>query len=166
MNRFEGAQVRNDGSFGGFDAQQLILVGSDGQEVLGRNIIGIGIDECDVPKIQRDIETIPNYTRYVFTETERDYCDEEDDDLRIQRYAARFALKEAVAKSLGGITIGITADYTHIGVHHNERGAPYVALTGKAQERADELGVTRIFVGMSHISNRAIAWALAVSDTA
>ena len=69
--------------------------------------------------------------------------------------AARFAVKEAVTKALG-TGIGQVA-WREIETLEDETGRPLVQLSGKARERAEELGVRKWSVSLSHTRNMAIA---------
>ena len=63
-------------------------------------IVGTGIDIAEVPRIAESIERFgERFLRRVFTEEEIRYCDSKAN--RVERYAARFAAKEAAMKALG-----------------------------------------------------------------
>ncbi len=64
-------------------------------------IIGIGIDICDVRRIENSIEKYGNrFKDKIFTPTEREYCEGKSGSASY--YAKRWAAKEAVAKALAG----------------------------------------------------------------
>ncbi len=78
--------------------------------------------------------------------------------------AARFAAKEAVAKALG---VGMRV-MARDGVKFHEvetlrdlRGKPVVVLSGRAAERAEELGLTEWAISLSHEREYAIAMVVA-----
>ena len=76
--------------------------------------------------------------------------------------AGRWAAKEAVLKVLGtGLTGGIT--WKDIAVLREPTGAPRVALSGAARERARALGIGRILVSITHGRDLAVAQALGAS---
>jgi holo-[acyl-carrier protein] synthase len=72
--------------------------------------------------------------------------------------AARFAAKEALAKSLGA---GGGMAWTDAEVLVDEAGRPSFSVSGTVQERADQLGVTRFHVSMSHDGGIAAATVIA-----
>ena len=77
-----------------------------------------------------------------------------------ERYAARWAAKEAVLKALGtGWSVGIA--WTDVEVVKLPSGAVSVALAGGAARRAEELGVTEVLLTLSHGKNHAVAFAVA-----
>ena len=87
----------------------------------------------------------------------RTYTEEE---LRICRnrapaLAVRFAAKEAVMKALGTGAEGV--GWRDIEVLSNSDGKPVVCLHGRAQERADELGLGELAISLSHSGEYAIA---------
>jgi holo-[acyl-carrier protein] synthase len=80
--------------------------------------------------------------------------------VRRERYAARFAAKEAVMKALG---CGLGAYGFHdVAVARDEdSGEPSLVVEGKAAVLADERGVTRWFLSLSHSDDVAIAFVVA-----
>src|SRR5260370_33919578 len=63
-------------------------------------IVGTGIDIAEVPRIRHAIERFGDrFLQRIFTAGEIRYCDSKAN--RIERYAARFAAKEAAMKALG-----------------------------------------------------------------
>jgi len=76
-----------------------------------------------------------------------------------ERLSAWFAVKEAILKALGtGHSNGAT--FTDIEVVHNEIGAPSVELSGRTRELADDMGIKKWFVSISHIDKIAVASAI------
>lgn len=126
--------------------------------------IGIGIDICEVEKIQQEIEGNNRFIIDTFTDPEIVYCEQPDSNLlRAQRYAARFAGKEAVIKALGGIPGGVDFQEIYI-LKDRVSGKPFIHLEGKAQAHSETLGVTGFFVSLSHGKSIAIAECRAVSS--
>src|SRR6201998_828775 len=63
-------------------------------------IVGTGIDIAEVPRIRQSIERFGDrFVQRIFTPEEIRYCDSKMN--RFERYAARFAAKEAAMKALG-----------------------------------------------------------------
>ncbi len=127
------------------------------KDLLAQDIKDIGLDVCEISRIQKDIENgvfcIDN-----FTDEEIVYCEQARPPLlRAQRYAARFAAKEAVIKALGGIDReGFS--YKDISVLKGEvTGKPYIFLDGKARSRAESLGVKEILITFAHVKDLAVA---------
>lgn len=95
----------------------------------------------------------------VFTQHERLYC-ESAPKKRAERYAARFAAKEAALKALGtGWRDGIA--WTDIEVTLAPSGRPGLLVTGYAGAFAFPLGIQHWFVSLSHTADLAIASVLA-----
>jgi holo-[acyl-carrier protein] synthase len=93
----------------------------------------------------------------VFTPAEQKYC--QDRKNCTQHLAGRFAAKEAVLKVLGtGWRDGIA--WTDIEVRNEPSGQPRVVLTGRCRVIADELGLSRVLISISHIETHAIASAI------
>ena len=119
-------------------------------------IYGLGTDIIEVERIRKFISKGEAFKDRVFTKKEREYSDSHRDPAPF--YAARFAAKEAFVKALGtGFIEGIFFD--QIEVYHVELGKPEIRLSGKAKEVAEEKGITKIFISISHIKD----WANAVA---
>lgn len=124
-------------------------------------IVGIGVDRCSVPRLQKDIEEIAIFIISCFADPEIVYCEQADSSLlRAQRYAARFAAKEAVTKALG--IDGRAVDFRDISVLKESSGRPYIFLDGRVKDIAGRLGVTRFFLSISHEKDAAVAFCIAV----
>ena len=121
-------------------------------------IVGVGIDFVQVSRLERAITTNARFMTRVFTSGEIDYCG--TGEVRFERFAARFAVKEAVSKALG-ITWGDAIPWTDAEVDLEASGKPFVRLTGKAEERMAELGVCRIHISITHSAGFAVAVAVA-----
>jgi holo-[acyl-carrier protein] synthase len=119
---------------------------------------GIGVDLVEVDRMRRTLARTPALVERLFTDDERAYCERRRDPT--ERFAARFAAKEAVMKALG---VGLGAVGWHeVEVVRAESGRPSLALTGRAAELAAELGVVRWHLTMSHTSR--VAEAVAVAE--
>jgi holo-[acyl-carrier protein] synthase len=118
-------------------------------------IVGIGVDIVEVGRMRRAVQRYGDrFIRRVFTESEAAYC------RRCvhpeQRFATRFAAKEAALKALGvGWAQGL--QFLDVEVSNDELGAPSVAFTGKALDLSRGLGVARIHVSLTHHRDFAIA---------
>ena len=101
-------------------------------------IIGIGIDICDIRRIENSLDEFgERFTRRVFTELERAKADKRAE--RAATYAKRFAAKEACAKALGTGVPRRGVHWKHMGVVNQPSGKPTFALTGGAAERLAKL---------------------------
>lgn len=121
---------------------------------------GVGVDLCDVDRMRRSLERTPGLRLRVFTEDERAYCDARRDPA--ERYAARFAAKEAVLKAL---RVGLGAcPLRDIEVARSVDGAPSVVLHGAAAELAADRGVARWHLSLTHTAHVAGAVVVAVGD--
>lgn len=134
-------------------------------------IIGIGLDCCSIKAIQHDISRNNIYILNLFTDDEITYCEgvsnsdrQKEDFLKARRYAGRFAAKEAVIKALGGIhPEGFS--WRDINIIRQESGRPFVWLEGRPKARQDDLGISKLFLSITHEGNMAIALCLAIGDS-
>lgn len=125
-------------------------------------IVGIGVDEVEVPRMAEVLARTPSTRRRLFTDAEQAYADRAEPGMAAQRYAARFAAKEAVLKSLGA-GLGACA-FTDIEVVRDEAsGAAALALHGAAAALAAERGATVLHLSMTHTAERATAFVVAES---
>jgi len=118
-------------------------------------IVGTGIDIAEVPRIRQSIERFgERFLQRIFTEGEIRYCDSKMN--RMERYAARFAAKEAAMKALGtGWNHGVR--WVDCEVMRMPGGRPTIAFHGKAGEFAAKLGVKNASLSISHTAEQAIA---------
>ena len=122
--------------------------------------IGLGVDIVECDRIRRIVERGDEaFLNRVFTEAERAYCARMADPA--PHYAARFAAKEAVAKTFG-TGIGASAALLEIEVIRAPNGAPGIRLHGAAATTAARLGLTGFRISLSHTRDLAIAIAQAV----
>ena len=90
----------------------------------------------------------------LFTPAEVSYCERHKN--KFERYAARFAAKEAAMKALGtGWSHGVR--WRDIEVTREATGKPTLHLAGAALQIADRLGVKNISVSITHSGNLALA---------
>jgi holo-[acyl-carrier protein] synthase len=123
-------------------------------------IVGTGIDIAEVLRIRHSIERFGDrFLQRIYTEGEIRYCDSKAN--RFERYAARFAAKEAAMKALG---VGLGAFGFHdVEVVREPSGAPSLALTGGAAALAASLGVTGFRISITHTDRTAEAVVAALS---
>jgi holo-[acyl-carrier protein] synthase len=118
-------------------------------------IVGTGIDIAEVSRIRRSIERFgQRFLQRIFTPGEILYCDSKAN--RVERYAARFAAKEAAMKALGtGWNHGVR--WRDCEVMRQPGGRPTMAFHGKAGEFAAKLRTRNISLSLSHTAEQAIA---------
>jgi len=118
-------------------------------------IVGSGIDLCEVQRIEQAISRHGDrFVERVFTQKEIAYANHTAN--RFERYAARFAAKEAGMKALGtGWRGGIT--WHDFEVVNLPSGRPTLQFYGKAAEIAGKLGVRGISLSLTHTREQAMA---------
>jgi len=116
----------------------------------------LGIDIIKVERIAAALKKFGDrFPRRVLTEAEQSYVRN-----RPQNFAGRWAAKEAVSKVLGLGVRGV--GWTEIEIVRLPTGAPAVRLSGRAKRRAEQLGMGRIAVSISHEGDYAVAIAFGV----
>ena len=118
-------------------------------------IVGIGIDISEPLRLE---EAVGRYGRRflerVFTPREIAYCESKRN--KWERYAARFAAKEAAFKALGtGWRRGVR--WQEAEVVNEPSGKPTLELAGKALEFARRLEVSSISLSLTHSGQFALA---------
>lgn len=116
-------------------------------------IKGIGIDIIDIPRVAKAVEK-ESFVSRVFTIRERDYCQGRGAS-GAASFAGRFAAKEAVMKAMGtGLRYGKLTD---IEITNDELGCPLVSLSGAFAQMAQDKGVSKIWLSISHSKDYATA---------
>lgn len=118
-------------------------------------IVGLGVDIAEVERVRAAIERHgETFLRRIYTPAERAYCEKYRN--KYERYAGRFAVKEAAMKALGtGWRRGIR--WMDIEVTRQKGGKPSLELHGAARTIADELGVKHIALSITHTAAQALA---------
>jgi holo-[acyl-carrier protein] synthase len=121
-------------------------------------IVGLGVDIAEIDRIEAAIKRHGQpFINRVFTPTESAYCERFRN--RFERYAGRFAAKEAAMKALGtGWTRGVR--WVDIEVTRLPGGRPTLTLHGATQQIAQRLGVQQISLSITHSGNIAFAEAI------
>ena len=114
--------------------------------------MSVGIDLLEVERLERALERRPRLAERLFSEAERQYAASRARP--VMHLAARFCAKEAVAKALG-LTAWSFRDVEVVATD----GPPEVRLSGSAERRAAELGVSAS-VSLTHTSGMAAAVAV------
>ena len=118
-------------------------------------IVGMGIDITEVSRIAAAIERHgERFLHRVFTPAEIRYCESKKN--RYERYAARFAAKEATMKAIGtGWRHGVA--WKEIEVGREPGGRPTLHLTGRVKQHADNLGMHHASISLTHTEETAMA---------
>jgi holo-[acyl-carrier protein] synthase len=126
-------------------------------------ILGSGVDLCEVPRIEAAIARHGRrFLERVFTPGEIAYADRKAN--RFERYAARFAAKEAGMKALGtGWRGGIS--WRDFEVLNLPSGRPTLNFHGKAADIAGKLGVQRVALSITHTKEQALAMVILENET-
>ena len=121
------------------------------------DIVGLGVDICEIARMERAISRHPTLRDRVFTPEEIAYCDSKARPA--ESYAGRFAAREATIKALGGYR---GRRWQDISVTRHPSGAPSIRLDGNAKRRADALGVSEVLITFTHEKTSAVAFAIAL----
>jgi holo-[acyl-carrier protein] synthase len=118
-------------------------------------IVGSGIDIAEVPRIRNCIARFgERFLERIYTPGEIRYCESKANS--VERYAARFAAKEAAMKALGtGWSRGVR--WRDIEVSREPGGRPTIVFHGKAAEFAGRMGAVHVALSLSHTREEAIA---------
>lgn len=117
------------------------------------------MDLCEVDRMRAALDRTPRLRDRLFTEAEQAYCDGRTDPT--ERYAARFAAKEATLKAMG---LGVGAcKWREIEVARADSGAPSLVLHGAARRLAADRGIDRWLLTMTHTHRVAEAIAVALA---
>lgn len=119
-------------------------------------IIGIGTDIIEIQRIEKVINKTPRFYKTIYTEEERAYY--AAGHRKVESLAGAFAAKEAVSKALGTGFRGFSP--CDVEIRRNELGKPEVQLLGGAKQVADELGVDKIHLTISHCQGYAVAYVI------
>jgi holo-[acyl-carrier protein] synthase len=111
-----------------------------------------------VGRITAAIENNPSFKKRVYTAREVSYCEKKVKG-RYPSFAARFAAKEAVAKSLSE-GVGKNVSLSEIELTNTENGAPFIILHGRTLQYSRTLGIREIKISVSGTDNYAVAYAI------
>jgi holo-[acyl-carrier protein] synthase len=127
----------------------------------GGVIVGMGVDIAEVGRIRAAIERHGEvFLKRIYTAKEREYC--EGFKNKYERYAGRFAAKEAGMKALGtGWRRGVR--WVDFEVVREKGGRPSLALGGEAAKIAAKLRVKNIALSITHTEE--MAWAQVIFES-
>jgi len=125
-------------------------------------IVGTGIDITEVPRIAASMNRFGRrFLERVFTPEEIRYCESKAN--KAERYAGRFAAKEAAMKAIGtGWRLGVT--WQDVEVERAPGGRPTMAFHGRAAEFFQKLGAVRAHLSITHTGQLAMAEVILESD--
>jgi holo-[acyl-carrier protein] synthase len=118
-------------------------------------IIGVGIDVVDQQRIEQSIARFKErFLTRIFTAQEASRCN----DCRhpVERFAGRFAAKEAFMKAIGRSALR-PVTFVEIEVLNRASGAPYIVTHGTAKMLCEQLGVQHIHLSLTHSAGIAAA---------
>jgi holo-[acyl-carrier protein] synthase len=122
-------------------------------------IAELGVDIIKVARIADALTRFgARFSARVLTPAERAYVRD-----RPETFAGRWAAKEAVSKVLGLGVRGI--GWREIEIERLPTGQPSVRLHDRAARRAEQLGMSRIAVSISHEGDYAVAIAYGIRTT-
>lgn len=118
-------------------------------------IVGLGVDIAEVARVKAAIERHgETFLRRLYTAAEQEYCERFKN--RYERYAGRFAAKEAAMKALGtGWSRGVR--WVDVEVVREKGGRPTIKLAGEARKVAEGMGVKNIALSITHTADQAFA---------
>ncbi|WP_436793619.1 holo-ACP synthase [Actinospongicola halichondriae] len=124
-------------------------------------VIGVGIDLVDVERFRVSLQRTPSMIDRMFTEGERAYALSASDPT--ERFAVRFAAKEAVMKAMG---VGLGAFGFHdVEVLRDESGRPDLGVYGSALALAGERRIGAWQISLTHTATSAGAFVVASAST-
>jgi holo-[acyl-carrier protein] synthase len=118
-------------------------------------ILGTGVDLAEVGRIRASIERFgAKFIDRIYTPAEIAYVEQKAN--RFERYAARFAAKEAGMKAIGtGWRMGVR--WQDFEVANQRSGRPVLRFHGVAAQIADSLGVRHVSLSLTHTSELGMA---------
>lgn len=115
-------------------------------------IVGIGVDICQVGRMSAALERRPGLAKKLFTVKE--IVDADNQLLSAESLAARFAAKEALVKAMGAPS-GLR--WHDCQVLKDASGKIFLELSGTVAQAAERLGVLKTHVSISHDGGLAVA---------
>ena len=119
-------------------------------------IVGVGIDVVPVERFAGALARTPTLADRLFTPKER--VTDSGGARSAESLAARFAAKEALAKSLGA-PVGMR--WLDAAVVQDGKGQPSLQVSGTVAARAEDLGVASFHLSLSHDAGIASAVVIA-----
>jgi holo-[acyl-carrier protein] synthase len=129
-------------------------------------IVGIGVDITDIQRIEDSLAQFgERFRNRVFTTDEIVYCEQfTNPSAKAERYAARFAAKEAARKAFGAATPLKSLAWHEVEIISSTEGAPQLRFGGRAAGLVEQLKITRAHVSLSHAPQHAVAFVILEKD--
>ena len=123
-------------------------------------VVRIGVDIADIKRIKHSLDEFgERFRQRVFTATEIAYCEQfAHEPAKVERYAARFAAKEAARKALGAAIPLRALSWQEVEIISSLEGAPQLRFHGRAAELIAQLNITRAHESLSHAPEHAVAF--------
>jgi len=122
-------------------------------------VISVGVDVVDIERLERALSRTPALLDRVFGSDDQSDLSRGTDGSSL---AARFAAKEATLKALGGHIEGF--HWHDIQVSRAPHQPPRLVVRGGAGARAEQLGISRWHLSLSHDGGVAIAFVVAEAE--
>lgn len=123
-------------------------------------IVGIGVDLVELSRMAIVLQRTPSFGARVFTESEHAYCVARRDPA--ERFAARFAAKEAVLKALGLGLWSVPLNAIEV-TRDADSGQPSILLHAAAADAANRRAISSWRLSITHTERVAVAVAVAIS---
>ncbi len=114
-------------------------------------IKGIGVDICDIRKLNAAIERSKKFLTRVFSKREIQYCKTKKNS--ILHLAGRFAAKEAFIKAVSNKSIKLI----EIETINDKSGRPDIRVTKTIKSVLKKKNASRINLSISHTDSTAVA---------
>ena len=112
----------------------------------------VGVDIVAITRLEKAVAYWgERFLKRVYTDAELELCCG-----RASSLAARFAGKEAVIKTLGGLSKGFR--WREIEILSDPRGKPLVNLYGSMRDKAASLGLSGLAISLSDCEEYAVAF--------
>ncbi len=119
-------------------------------------IKGIGIDICELKRIESILRKQPKFVNRILTDQEKEYFEELTEKRQVEFLAGRFAAKEAFSKAKG-TGIGSDLSFLDIEIHKDNKGKPFIHKPHIKGEVAH--------LSISHSKNYAVAQVIIESSS-
>lgn len=120
-----------------------------------------GTDIIEVSRIEDAVENTKGFKENIYTKNEIENIDKIRSKMKYQRYAGRFAAKEAIYKAMSKVTIEnkINMSYLDVEIINQDEffGRPKVRILNKNIQKLCEEKEIDIDVSISHINENAIS---------
>ena len=120
-----------------------------------------GTDIIEVSRIEDAVENTKGFKENIYTKNEIENIDKIRSKMKYQRYAGRFAAKEAIYKAMSKITIEnkINMSYLDVEIINQDElcGRPKVCILNENIQKLCEDKEIEIDVSISHVNDNAIS---------